>query len=165
MANESRNVKENFELRVETQLETLQSLAVAWQGLHFDPAAVNAGSAKINDYIKPRSLGFTAAPARRTKRREEWTFQFTISVLVGFDEFDNQINTTHRIWEIIDLIEAVFGQFDLPIIDLAGDLVTELFILRFDEGSPNMLPSSGDEGVDKPRWQNAALTYNAFVAT
>lgn len=165
MANESRNVKQNFEARVATQLETGQSLTVGWQGIHFDPAAVNAGSAKIDDFIKPRSLGYTAAAARRTKRREEWTFQFTISVLVGFNEFNNQVNTTHRIWDIADLIEAVFGQFDLAIIDLAGDGVTELFILRFGEGDLVMLPSGGDESAEAPRWQSAAVTYNAFVAT
>ena len=165
MANENLNIKRNFEARVASELETGQSLVVGWQGVHFDPAAVNAGSAKVNDYIKPRSLGFTPAAARRTKRREEWTFQFMISVLVGFNEFSNQINTTHRIWEISDLIEAVFGQFDLAIIDLAGDGFTELFTLRFDEGDLVLLPGGGDEDDSKPRWQNAAMTYNAFVAT
>lgn len=165
MANESLNVKRNFEAEVESALETGQTLTVDWQGVHFDPAAVVDGDPAVTAYITPRSLGYTASPTRKNTRRELWTFQFTINVLVGFDQYKSAINTTHRIWEIIDLIETVFGQLDLAVIDLEGDGSTELFRLRFSEGDPNMLPVGGNEDADTPRWQVAALTYSAFVAT
>ena len=166
MANENKNVKISFEAWVAAQLETGQSLTVAWQGTQFDPAAVDEGAPKITAYITPMSLGKTSGAARRTKRRELWLFQFTISVLVGFDEFNQQINDTHRIWELADLIEAEFGQYDLAVNDHGGgNPDTELFRLRFEEMDVRMLPSSGSEDDDAPRWQSAAGSVNAWVIT
>lgn len=165
MANENKNVKISFEAWVAAQLETGQSLTVNWQGTQFDPAAVDTGASKNTAYITPRSLGKTSGAARRTKRRELWLFQFTISVLVGFDEFNQEINDTHRLWEIADLIEAEFGQYDLAVLDYGGGGEEELFRLRFEEMDLRMLPSSGNEDESSPRWQNAAMSVSAWVIT
>ncbi len=164
-ATDDRNVKQSFETWVASQLETGQSLTVAWQGTHFDPAAVDPGAVKITEYIIPRSLGKTSGAARRTEKRELWQFQFTVRVLVGFDQFNVAINDTHRIWTLGGLIENVFGQYDLAVLDYAGGGLEELFRLRFEEPNYVMLPGDGDEDEDAPRWQNAAMTVGAWIIT
>lgn len=164
MANETKNVKISFEERVRTQLESGQSLTIDWEGTLDDPAHVAEGADAKTEFVRVRSLGFTPSPTRNGDRRELWTFQFDINVLVGFDRSGTPVNTTHRKWEMFDLIEAAFGQHDLAVLDYASDQ-SELFRLRFGEGALAPVGGGGPapEDPELPRWERSAATYEAWL--
>lgn len=151
MANETLNVKKSFENRVAAQLEI--STSIDWQGTDFDAQAVT-------EWIEPRLLGQTPSAMRRGERFELWAAQFNCYARTGFDEFGAQRETTHRVWELADLVLAEFGQHDLAVLDHATGGTPEIFRLRFDEGSVNPVPASGvvDEALADVQQLNVSFS-------
>ena len=151
MANEMLNVKKSFEIRVAAQLEI--STSIDWQGTVFNAQAVT-------EWVEPRLLGETSTAMRKGERFELWTAQFNCYARTGFDEFGAQRETTHRVWELADLVLTAFGQHDLAVLDHADGETPEIFRLRFDEGSVTPVPASGVVDEALANLQQLNVSFN-----
>jgi hypothetical protein len=110
VANETKHVKESFERRVKDQMASVTDIDYA--GSKFD-------SANHSEWIRPRVLGYSPVLESGTQagiRREAWTFSIDVFAKVGLAG-----ETTHRAYELADLLKAAFDRHDLVIYDWADD--------------------------------------------
>ena len=110
MANETKHVKESFERRVKDQMA--DETDIDYAGTKFD-------TGNHSEWIRPRVLGYSPVGESGTQegvRRELWTFSVDIFVKVGLAG-----ETTHRAYEIADLLRAAFDRHNLVIYDWADD--------------------------------------------
>lgn len=152
MAFNTANVKTSIEVYADAQLSGDASLDIA--GTEFDTSAVT-------DWFEPRILGLSSVPSRKNDRTEFWTFSVNCFAKTPTE-------TTHRVWELADLVLVAFGQKDLAILNYDGVADTTLFFIRFDEGDVNWIDA---EVMDnKPiaaqlRLQQVNVTFTAALIT
>lgn len=127
MANETKNVKISTERRVETQLEP--DLTIHWPAIEFDADA-------LTEWIQPRVTGMVSGIAPKGERRESWILDVNCFHRIS----DQTQDSTHRIWEIVDLVIAAFAQVDMPVKDWADPALPVLFYVRWNEGSVTNVP-------------------------
>ena len=114
MANETKHVHESFERRIKEQMAGVTD--VDYAGRKF-----NTGN--YTEWIRPRVLGYTPISESGTQvgiRREAWTFSIDVFVKVGLAG-----ETTHRAYEIADLLKAAFDRHNLIVRDWANDELQE----------------------------------------
>lgn len=117
MANETLHVKIAFETRVKSQLGA--ETAIDYDGSDFDTAAVT-------EWIRPRLLGYSPIGESGVQvgtRRELWTFSVDVFAKVGLAG-----ETTHRVWELVDLLRAAFDRHNLSVLDYSDDELEEAVI-------------------------------------
>lgn len=121
MADESKNVKVSIEDRINTDLG---SLAIDWPGTDFD-------SDGVTEWLQPDVLGYSPRATRLSERFEFWTLSINCYARTGPGG-----ETTHRIWELLDLILAAFDQVTMAVKDwAAADPKPTLSYLRFSEAT------------------------------
>ena len=110
MANETKHVKESFERYIKTQMAGETDV---------DYAGTDFNTSSVSEWIRPRVLGYTPILESGTQtgiRREAWTFSVDVFVKVGLAG-----ETTHRAYELVDLLKAAFDRIALSVQDWAGD--------------------------------------------
>ena len=159
MAYNTANVKTSIEVYFDEQLSGSSSIDIA--GTEFDTSAVT-------EWFEPRILGFSSVPSRKNDRTEFWTFSVNCFAKTPTE-------TTHRVWELVDLVLVQFAQKDLAVLNYDGDALTTLFYIRFDEGDVNVVPNevrtpAGSRDAGKQvnaelRLQQVNVTFTAALIT
>ena len=129
MANETKNVKMSIEDRVRDVIEG-GGVAVHYDGTTFDSDA-------LTEWVEPRIIGVVTTPSRAGMRKEGWLLN--VNCYVRRDDMAAE-PTTHRVWELVDLVLSAFDQLDLAIVDWLDTQKPTLFYARFNEGSVNHIP-------------------------
>lgn len=120
MSDETKDVKISIEDRINSQLG---SVTLDWPGLDTDLDGVTS-------WIQPDVLGYSTRPTRSANRFEFWTVTFNVYTRTGPGG-----ETTHKVWELVDLILAAFDQVTVAVKDWsAADPKPTLAYLRFTEG-------------------------------
>ena len=110
MANETKHVKESFERYIKTQMSGETDI---------DYAGKPFNTGDYSEWIRPRWLGYTPILESGTQngvRREAHTFSVDVFVKVGLAG-----ESTHRAYEIVDLLKAAFDRIALSVQDWADD--------------------------------------------
>ena len=152
MAFSTANVKTSIEVYTDTQLSGATSIDIS--GTEFDTSAVT-------EWIEPRILGFSSVPSRKSDRTEFWTFSVNCFAKTPTE-------TTHRAWELVDLVLVEFSQKDLAILNYDGDALSTLFYIRFDEGDVNQVDIRQAQGQPigaQLRLQQVNVTFTAALIT
>ena len=133
MSDETKDVKISIEDRINTELA---AITLHWPGLDIDLDGVTA-------WIAPDVLGYSAAPSRSSERFEIWTISFNCFTRTGPGG-----ETTHKVWEMVDVIIGAFDQVTMAVKDWsAADPKPTLSYLRFSEAQ--VTPISAPEGAGK----------------
>ena len=132
MSDETKDVKISIEDRINTQLA---AITLDWPGLDIDLDGVTA-------WIAPDVFGYSARPTRTANRFEFWTVSFNC-----FSRTGPGGETTHKVWELVDLILAAFDQVTMAVKDWsAADPKPTLSYLRFFEGDVTPITPPGEVG-------------------
>lgn len=146
MADETKNVKISFENRVNVQLAGQN---IHWQGADFDPGAVT-------HWIEPRVLGCIPAPSRLATRDERWQFNVNVYAKTGPGG-----QTTHKVWELADLLVTAFDQITFPLQNWAGIGDPTIGYIRCSEVEVIPIPAQG--GREPTELQQLTCSFSGLV--
>ena len=132
MAREFENVKITVMKRFQTQLSGTSS--IDYPGTDFD-------SKKVTEWLEPRVLGPTAAPARKGERNEGWFLNCNCYAKTGETSAGVQKENINRPEELADAVRGVFNQADLNLQDWGAGGDPVIGVLRFEEAQ--MVPVLG----------------------
>jgi hypothetical protein len=132
MSDEAKDVKISIEDRINSQLG---SVTLDWAGTDIDLDGVTS-------WIQPDVLGYSARPTRLSNRFEFWTISFNCYARTGAGG-----ETTHKVWELVDMILTAFDQVTMAIKDWsAGDPKPTVAYLRFTEGNVTPITPPAEAG-------------------